>query len=507
MAIAWGYSPKIEKYIPLGDFPADKYIIIAKQAAENLGWNISHISDVGVIAYTPLSLQSYSEEISIKIEHNFAIVKSECIGIQLLFNDYGKNEINLDKFFHEFKYVEFHLEDVWQSTLENFHAFANQQDKDYFEKAPLTAKNKIKNVLYLLLPQKNYQITPILILINIALYFLKIIASIVYFSYVFKHKLAINEIENLYYYLGGNSREVVLNGQYWRLLTYQFIHGSFSHLFFNMYALAYIGLMIEHKLGTKKYLTIYFLSGISGGVLSMFFHTDGYMVGASGAIIGMFGAFLALLLGKAFEKNATKALLISTIAVTLIMLLNGLKGGVDNAAHVGGLLAGFLITTILFHQKPLNIKLQEKQRYLIAVLLAIVFAIPSLLLMPKYQIMEFNRLEIEYQLNARKFTTIYWLKRGLSKEEKLSAIKINGINVWKANDSIVKKMDLLKVAKRQQNIISFHQKMVKRHLELVGLFYKRTTTNGQTYFYDTEIQSLQMDINNIRLNIKNPTRF
>jgi rhomboid protease GluP len=362
-------------------------------------------------------------------------------------------------------------------------------------------------VLYLLLPQKNYQITPILILINIALYFLKIIASIVYFSYVFKHKLAINEIENLYYYLGGNSREVVLNGQYWRLLTYQFIHGSFSHLFFNMYALVYIGLMIEHKLGTKKYLTIYFLSGISGGVLSMFFHTEGYMVGASGAIIGMFGAFLALLLGKAFEKNATKALLISTIAVTFIMLLNGLKGGVDNAAHVGGLLAGFLITTILFHQKPLNIKLQEKQRYLIAVLLAIFFAIPSLLLMPKYQIKEFNRLEIEYQLNARKFTTIYWLKRGLSKEEKLSAIKNNGINVWKANDSIVKKMDLLKVDKRQQNIISFHQKMVKRHLELVGLFYKRTTTDGQTYFYDTEIQSLQMDINNIRLNIKNPTRF
>ncbi len=507
MAIAWGYSPKIEKYIPLGDFPADKYIIIAKQAAENLGWKISHVSDIGVIAYTPLSWQSYSEEVAIKIVNNFAVVKSECIGIQLLFNDYGKSDSNLDQFFHEFKYVEFHLKDVWDETLASFHAFANQQDKDYFEKAPLTAKNKIKNVLYLFLPQKNYQITPILILINIALYFLKIIASIVYFSYVFKHKLAINEIENLYYYLGGNNREVVLNGQYWRLLTYQFIHGSFSHLFFNMYALAYIGLMVEHKLSAKKYLTIYILSGICGGVLSMFYHTDGFMVGASGAIMGMFGAFLALLVGKAFEKNATKAMLISTISVTLIMLLNGLRGGIDNAAHIGGLVFGFLITVFLFHHNPLNIKFQEKQRYFIAVLLAISFAIPSLVFMPHYQIKEFNLLELEYQLNARKFTTIYLLKRDLSKEEKLNAIKINGIKVWKANDSIVKKMEVLTVEKRQKQIISFHQKMVKRHLELVNLFYKKTNNDGPTYLYDTDIQSLQMEINNIRLNIKNSTRF
>ena len=54
MLISWGYSPKIEKYIPLAEFPADKYLIVAEQAIENLGWSLSHVSESGLIAYTPI---------------------------------------------------------------------------------------------------------------------------------------------------------------------------------------------------------------------------------------------------------------------------------------------------------------------------------------------------------------------------------------------------------------------------------------------------------------------
>ena len=71
MSISWGYSPKTEKFIPLGNFPADKYLIVAQQAIENLGWKLSHISETGLIAYTPISFQSYSEEIAIRIQNNF----------------------------------------------------------------------------------------------------------------------------------------------------------------------------------------------------------------------------------------------------------------------------------------------------------------------------------------------------------------------------------------------------------------------------------------------------
>lgn len=501
MGITWGYSPKIEKYIPLGEFPADKYLVVVAQVIENLGWNISHVSAGGIIAYTPISFQSYSEEISIKIENNFAIVKSECVGIQMWFNDYGKNAVNLEKFFHEFEYVEFHLKDVWEESLEKFHEFVRTQDPEYFEKAPLTAKNKIKNVVYLFVPQQNYRVTPLLIILNVVLFIFKSLFSFVYLSYVMINKETLTEIENVYFYLGGNNRELILNNQYWRLISHQFVHASFFHLFFNMYALAYIGLMVEHKLGVRKYLTIYLLSGICGGVLSLLFHLEVYMVGASGAIMGLFGAFIALLLNNAFEKNATRALLISTVSVTLLMLLSGLRGNTDNAAHIGGLVSGFLITYILFNEKLLSHKLTLQIRYVIAFIIVFLFVGSTLAFAPNYQNKAFNKLERAYQQNIFKYMEIYSIKRSHGKQRQLQLLKKNGINSWAKNDSLVKEMNQLVLNKDQRAQVEFHQKMISRHKLLVNLFYKQTLEDDQIK-YRNQIENLYKDIDKVRSNSK-----
>lgn len=349
MSFEWGYSPKVEKFIPLGDFPADRYLIIARQAIENLGWKLSHLSASGIIAYTGLSVQSYSEEISIRIISNFAVFKSECIGVQLLFTDYGKNQQNLDKFFHEFEYVEYHLKDIWEERLQDFHAHIAQHDDSYLDQAPLKAKNRIKNVLYLFYPQKDYLVTPVIMILNIFLWLAKLFA-IVGMSAVFHAQLAERSLRGMdilmkvNYYFGVNSRWLTLDGQWWRLLSSQFFHFSLAHLFFNMYALVYIGLMIENKLGSVKTLFIYLLSGTCGALLSVYSHELGFLAGASGAIMGMFGAFLALLLSQAFEKTANKALLISTLILVAYMLLSGFIGEnrIDNAAHLGGLVSGFV---------------------------------------------------------------------------------------------------------------------------------------------------------------------
>ena len=501
MGIAWGYSPKIEKYIPLGEFPADKYLVVVAQVIENLGWKLSHVSEVGIIAYTPISLQSYSEEISIRIEHNFAVVKSECVGIQMFFNDYGKNEVNLEKFFHEFEYVEFHLKDVWEESLEKFHEFARKQDPEYFEKAPLTAKNRIKNVVYLFIPQQNYRVTPWLIVLNVVLFIAKAIFSFIYFQYIQLNKESFTEIENVYFYLGANNRELILNGQYWRLITHQFVHGSFLHLFFNMYALAYIGLMVEHKLGVRKYLTIYLLSGICGGVVSLLVHLEGYMVGASGAIMGLFGAFIALLISHAFEKNATRALLISTVSVTLLMLLSGLRGSTDNAAHIGGLVSGFLIAYILFNEKLLSGALTLQIRYIIAFMMVLLFVGSTLAFTPNYQNKAFNEFERAYQQNIFKYMEIFSIKRSHGKERQLQLLQKNGINSWTKNGLLVEKMDKLVLNKDQRAQVEFHQKMVIKHQLLVSLFYKQTLANDPIK-YRNQIESLYKDIDKIRLNTK-----
>ncbi len=498
MKISWGYSPKIEKYIPLGDFPPDKYLIIARQAIENLGWKLSHISSTGLIAYTSISFQSYSEEITIRIDTNFAIIKSECIGIQLLFNDYGKNSLNLERFFHELEYVEFHLQEIWEESLAKFHAFVATQDDDYFEKAPLTAKNKIKNVLYLFLPQKNYVVTPLLVIAN-TLYYAFFVGLMVVMVVYFRKEIPdanLDIYKKASSYIGANSRELVLSGQYWRLITHQFVHWSLAHLFFNMYALIYIGLMIEPKLGTKRFTFIYLLSGICGGLVSVVTHQDTFMAGASGAIMGLFGAFLALLLSKAFEKNATKALLISTVVVTIFMLLNGIRGKTDNSAHIGGLISGFVLCYILFNEKLGRWEMSNPAKYGFSSLLVLLFSAGVLFFTPQYQNEEFDALQARYLKNSDLFNEVYSIPTNYDKAQKLKIIKESGIDIWKENAQIVKKMQALNLNERQRYRAGFNARIVAKAAKISELLYKECQVNN--YSYRGEIRSLTYDINDIR---------
>ena len=492
MSISWGYSPKIEKYIPLAEFPADKYLIVAKQAIENLGWSLSHVSETGLIAYTPISFQSYSEEISIRIHGNFAVVKSECVGIQMLFNDYGKNDLNLEKFFHEFEYVEFHLKDVWEENLFKFRRLIETQDDHYFEKAPLATKNKIKNVLFLFFPQKGYTATPILVLLNTLYFIAIIILSIVFIAYLSlktghaSREDYIEEINRLVLNFGVNQRNLVLGGQYWRLITYQFIHGSVSHLFFNMYALVYLGLMIENKLGWKKFLFIYLMSGICGGLVSLIFHQEGVMMGASGAIMGLYGVFIALLTTKSFEAKATKALLVSTLIVSLLMLINGAFGKrIDNAAHIGGFVSGFIFTYLLNYKWDKTFEIKNWARYAVALLLFLLFFSGVIYFNPKYGTEEYRKLTDTFNGNLQSLNGIMNLKVSLPKDVKLASIKQDGIIPIERNLLVVKQMQALNLKPEDKITRAKKIKLSKASYRAVMLMYRDIKADS-TYRYSKE---------------------
>ena len=493
MSISWGYSPKIEKYIPLGDFPTDKYLVIAKQAIENLGWKLSHISASGIIAYTPLSFQSYSEEISVRITDNFALVKSECIGIQMFFNDYGKNDANLEKFFHEFEYVEYHLKDIWEEILNSFHEFVATQDDDYFEKAPLTVKNKIKNVLYLFYPRKGYFVTPILIILNIIAYGMFAFGSVFIYRMLYKSGASYELIEKVPSYFGANSRELVLKGQVWRLITHQFLHGSLLHLFFNMYALAYIGLMVEHKLKSTKYIAVYVLSGICGGLLSIIFHELNYSIGASGAILGLFGAFLALLSNKAFEKNASRAMLVSTVLVCALMLINGLRGNTDNWAHVGGITSGFLICFILITER---IVLQVYFRFASAIGIVLVFAATVLTFTTNYEPKKFFALERAFKQNSKDYAGVYSISMRLTSEERLRRVNDYGIKVWERNRQIVKQMNVLQLNEEHALVRKYYEKITDKTLEFTKILYLEAADDVPQY--KAKLDTVMAQINKLK---------
>ncbi|RYY89921.1 MAG: rhomboid family intramembrane serine protease [Chitinophagaceae bacterium] len=143
---------------------------------------------------------------------------------------------------------------------------------------------------------------------------------------------------------GANWRPYTEDGQWWRLVTCYFLHAGVFHLLLNMITLLQVGVYLEPLIGRWRLLLLYMISGIGASLASLYFHNDPVVsVGASGAVFGFFGCFLVLLLSKTLPPNFRKAMLITMGVLVGLNLLNGLKDGIDNAAHIGGLLTGALV--------------------------------------------------------------------------------------------------------------------------------------------------------------------
>jgi membrane associated rhomboid family serine protease len=157
---------------------------------------------------------------------------------------------------------------------------------------------------------------------------------------------------------GANYRPSIANGQWWRLLTSIFLHGGLMHLAANMLGLLFVGIFLEPLLGKTKYAAIYVGTGIIASATSIWWYTATISVGASGAIFGLYGLFLALMLLKVFPKDFSKIFLVSTSVFVGYNLLMGFAGGIDNAAHMGGLISGFIIG--LFLSPSLKREVEER---------------------------------------------------------------------------------------------------------------------------------------------------
>ena len=144
---------------------------------------------------------------------------------------------------------------------------------------------------------------------------------------------------------GANWAPLVAAGEYWRLLTANFLHIGVLHLAVNSYALYLLGAEVEMLFGHPRFIVIYLLSGISGAVLS-FMLTQGLSAGASTSLFGLFGA-LAIYFYKHREMLGAfgQQRLISLGMTLLINVLIGLSPGssIDNFGHLGGFIGGALL--------------------------------------------------------------------------------------------------------------------------------------------------------------------
>lgn len=135
--------------------------------------------------------------------------------------------------------------------------------------------------------------------------------------------------------------ELVATGDYWRLLSSVFLHSGAIHLGFNMLSLYYLGSFVEESFGRGRFLALYVLSGISGGIAYLYFGGfDSSVVGASGAIFGLLGGVLGYSLRRgtfSWQNPIVRQLLILT---ALNLYLGFSIPNISNTAHIGGLIGG-----------------------------------------------------------------------------------------------------------------------------------------------------------------------
>lgn len=146
----------------------------------------------------------------------------------------------------------------------------------------------------------------------------------------------------------------VYTGEYWRLGTVVLVHGGILHLAFNMYALFIVGPIVEQLYGHWRFLLIYVLCGLGGSAASYAFSDARASVGASGAVFGLFGMLLVAdrIHKPALTRNARNltAQIGGLIAVNLV--IGFVATGIDNAAHIGGLVTGAILGLVMVPIAP-----------------------------------------------------------------------------------------------------------------------------------------------------------
>ncbi|EYU38981.1 hypothetical protein ABFS82_01G078800 [Erythranthe guttata] len=137
--------------------------------------------------------------------------------------------------------------------------------------------------------------------------------------------------------------KIVHKHQAWRLVSCIWLHAGVIHLLANMISLVFIGVRLEQQFGFVRVGVIYLLSGIGGSVLSALFIQSSISVGASGALFGLLGAMLAELFTNWTIYTNKVAALFTLIVIIAINLAVGILPHVDNFAHIGGFVSGFLL--------------------------------------------------------------------------------------------------------------------------------------------------------------------
>ena len=478
--MALGLPASFFQYIPFNNLSKLEFQHTAIRCCQELNWTIITLDDNEIIAETNPANATWNEKIKINFQGSDPLIISTSNGKQIY--DRGRNKLNTEIFFEQFNI--FRKEVPTTIATDCIIDSLNASNIDAFQKNEASDKviTSFYSPLSILIPVKNYFITPILLSINGFLFFIMFFSGVRFFSPKTQDIIS----------WGGNYGPLTIDNEWWRLLSSCFIHIGFIHLVANCFALAYVGLFLESHLKRITYLSLYLFCGTIASLTSLYWNDDLVSAGASGAIFGMYGLLIVFLTTKTISKKLNSNTIFFIVFFVIINLLGSFKEGIDGAAHVGGFLAGIIFGSIYVVLK------NHRSRALLLITTITITAVVTIgfyCTQKKiyiYDILEYRSRMQEFVDMEKMALEAYRSYSGDNKEDILYMIKERGIYYWDENSNLIKELDQLYLPKKihDQNKQLILYCLLRKQVYQLG--YKKIKEN--TSMYDGPIGALNYKI-------------
>lgn len=253
-------------------------------------------------------------------------------------------------------------------------------------------------------------VTPILVAFNVLVFILMVISGV---------DLISPGVQDLLRW-GADFGPKALSGEWWRLITCIFVHIGLLHLVLNMWVLLTAGPLVERMLGNTGFLTMYFVAGLTGSFASLFWNPMLVTAGASGAIFGIYGALLGLLLRHqgSIPTRTLSQLRDSGVSFLFVNLIYGMtQKNIDTAAHLGGLVGGFLCGVVMSQAFTLEARAGRIYRNITAAVIGVVIAMIGAVAISNTHA---KIAELEQKVNSGPFEVYYAEGATLAEAERLA---------------------------------------------------------------------------------------
>jgi len=274
---------------------------------------------------------------------------------------------------------------------------------------------------------------------------------------------------------GADYGPLTLHGQWWRMIVSTFLHFGIIHIAFNMFVLLNIGLFMERLAGRLRFVVLYLVCGLGGSAASLAWHPSTVSAGASGAIFGLYGALLGFLLRHrgSIAPEALASQRKAALAFIAYNVLYGLRPGVDMAAHLGGLAAGFVLGLFLIEWAPAAVSSgvapastaiapAANWRVPLAIAMGLALIVAPALALPKPDdyLAEYRRFGVveERAINLYDASLKQWNAGKISEEQYADILEKQILPPWRAEREAMEKLKVSRdIAERHGLLVEYFQ--------------------------------------------------